>query len=234
MTWPATLRLWAVLLLALLLPAAGRGEEPPPFAVARLKYGGGGDWYADPSSLPNLQRFLGRTTGMAVAPREAVVEAADERLFQYPVLYLTGHGRVSFGDEEQQRLRLYLEHGGFLHCDDNYGLDEHFRREIARVLPGRELVEVPFDHPVYHSWFSFPRGLPKIHEHDGKPPRGYGIFIDGRLAVFYSWECDLGDGWEDPEVHELPESLRRQALEMGTNILCWALGVGPDRLPAGN
>lgn len=216
---------------ALLLAAPAFAQAPEPFAVARLKYDGGGDWYSDPSSLPNLQRFFEETTGLPCAEREVVVEAGDERLFEHPVLYLTGHGRISFREEEVERLRLYLEGGGFLHCDDNYGLDEHFRREIARVLPGRELVEVPFDHPLYHSWFDFPRGLPKIHEHDGKPPKGWGIFIDGRLAVFYSWECDLGDGWEDPDVHEDPPELRRQALRMGVNILSWALGVGPDRLP---
>ena len=192
--------------------------------IARIKYDGGGDWYADATSLPNLLEFVSRNTGIRTAEKEDVVELDDPRLFAYPYLYLTGHGNLSFSERQAQRLRLYLTHGGFLHVDDNYGLDEHFRREIRKVFPDRELVELPFDHPVYHSPFEFSQGLPKIHEHDNKPPRGYGIFVDERLVLFYTWECDLGDGWEDPAVHEDPEALRQQALRMGTNIIVHALG----------
>ncbi len=193
-------------------------------SIARIKYDGGGDWYGDPTSLPNLLEFVSRNTDIETAAKEDVVELDDPRLFAYPYLYMTGHGNVHFSERQAQRLRLYLSHGGFLHVDDNYGLDEHFRREIRKVFPDHELVEVPFDHAVYHSRFEFPHGLPKIHEHDNKPPRGYGIYLDNRLVLFYTWECDLGDGWEDPEVHEDPEELRQKALRMGTNILVYALG----------
>jgi len=208
-------------LLTLLAPARAPGE---PFTIARLKYDGGGDWYSDPSSLPNLLEFLAREAGLETAAEEVVVEADDPRLFHYPYLYMTGHGRVEFSELQAERLRLYLSHGGFMHVDDNYGLDEHFRREIRKVFPGNELVEVPFEHPVYNSLFDYSSGLPKIHEHDDKPPRGYGIFHEGRLVLFYTWECDLGDGWEDPQVHRDPPEVRRMALEMGANIVIWARG----------
>ncbi len=228
MNTPRGARTLVALVLALLLgvSAAAQGTIP----LARLKYDGGGDWYSNPSSLPNLLRFVREQTGLPMEGKERVVEPEDPELFSCSYLYLTGHGRISFSPAQAERLRAWLLGGGFLHADDNYGLDAHFRREIKRVLPEYELVEVPFDHPVYHAWFQFPQGLPKIHEHDGKPPRGWGIFIDGRLAVFYDWECDLGDGWEDPDVHQDPPELRRKALEMGTNLIVHALGAGPDRL----
>ncbi len=228
MNTPRGARTLVALVLALLLgvSAAAQGTIP----LARLKYDGGGDWYSNPSSLPNLLRFVREQTGLPMEGKERVVEPEDPELFSCSYLYLTGHGRISFSPAQAERLRAWLLGGGFLHADDNYGLDAHFRREIKRVLPEYELVEVPFDHPVYHAWFQFPQGLPKIHEHDGKPPRGWGIFIDGRLAVFYDWECDLGDGWEDPDVHQAPPELRRKALEMGTNLIVHALGAGPDRL----
>jgi hypothetical protein len=219
--------LWATALL--LLPVVALGVSPT-IHVGRLKYDGGGDWYANPTSLPNLLRFARESTGLPLADKEQVLEPEDPALFSVAYLHMTGHGRVSFSSAQAERLGAWLRGGGFLHADDNYGLDAHFRREIKRVLPECELVEVPFDHPVYHAWFQFPGGLPKIHEHDGKPPRGWGIFLDGRLAVFYSWECDLGDGWEDPEVHQDPPDVRRKALEMGTNLLVHALGAGPDQL----
>jgi hypothetical protein len=223
------------LLLALLLAAAGvaRGAGAEGrFTIARLKYDGGGDWYSDPSALPNLMRFASQATGVPMAEKEAVVAPEDPELFRYSHLFMTGHGRVALSEAQAERLRAWLLGGGFLHACDNYGLDPHFRREIKRVLPEYELVEVPFEHPVYHAWFDFPHGLPKIHEHDKHPPRGWGIFIDGRLAVFYDWECDLGNGWEDAEVYRDPPELRRQALEMGTNLIMYALGAGPDRLSA--
>lgn len=194
-----------------------------PLTIGRLKYDGGGDWYANPTSLPNLLAFVGGL-GLEVAPREEVVELDDPRLFSYPFIHMTGHGRVQFTPVQAQRLREWLEGGGFLHVDDNYGLDEHFRREIRKVFPGQELVEVPFSHPVYSCRFDYRRGLPKVHEHDGKPPRGFGLFHEGRLVLFYTWECDLGDGWEDPAVHNDPPEVHRQALEMGANILLWSMG----------
>ncbi len=212
-------------LLALLVTAV-----PPPLAapsaeltIARLHYGGGGDWYCDPSSLPNLLDYLGRTLGIAVADDEAVVRPSDAELFDYPLLYLTGHGNVRFSALELERLRNYLTGGGFLHIDDNYGLDPYIRRELGRLFPETELIELPFDHPIYHCWFDFPAGPPKIHEHDGEPPQGYGLFVDGRLVVYYTHECDLGDGWEDPAVHRDPPEVREAALRMGVNIVVYAL-----------
>lgn len=205
------------------------GAAAPRLAVARLQYDGD-DWYANPSSLPNLIRAIRERTTLAVDPREVRTTLLDDRLWDYPFLHLTGHGSIKFSETEVQRLREYLLRGGFLHADDNYGLDEHFRREIARVLPDRKLVDVPLDHPIYRIVYAFPEGLPKIHEHDAKPARGYGIFIGDRLAVFYSHESDLGNGWEDigtypddpPEAHEA-------ALRMGVNLFMYAVTSGPGR-----
>ncbi len=203
---------------------AAQARTPPgEFTIAQLQYGGGGDWYANPSSLPNLLEFMRRTTNIDVATEAARVQILDNDLFSYPFLYMTGHGNIRFTDEEVSRMRLYLTSGGFLHADDNYGMDRSFRREIERVFPDKELVELPFDHPLYHCWFDFPRGLPKIHEHDGKPAQGFGIFHEGRLVVFYTYECDLGDGWEDRSVHNDPEEKRQAALRMGTNIVVYSL-----------
>jgi len=226
----AALVLFAALAAAV-LAATVSAQAPVPtqvpaqaeFTIAQLRYGGGGDWYANPSSLPNLLAFIGRNTNMDVAPDPARVQIMDNDLFGYPYLYMTGHGNVHFTDEEVARLRLYLTSGGFLHADDNYGMDESFRREIRRVFPDRQLVELPHDHPVYHAWFQFPDGPPKIHEHDGKPAQGFGIFDRGRLVVFYSYQSDLGDGWEDPQVHHDPEPKRQAALRMGTNLVVYAL-----------
>ena len=210
----------------LLLPAIiGAAEENPSgkFTIAQLKYGGGGDWYANPSALPNLLDFAQKEAGLEAVYTGKYVEPADDDLFNYPYLYMTGHGNVRFTEKEIERLRDYLTSGGFLHADDNYGMDKSFRREIGRIFPDKELVELPFDHEIYHSFYDFPAGLPKIHEHDGKPARGYGIFHEGRLVVFYTIETDLGDGWEDPSVHNNPEDKRRSALKMGTNIIIYAL-----------
>ena len=192
--------------------------------VARIQYGGGGDWYSDEQSLPELLEYVRTHTLLDVAPRPAVVELTSDKLFTYPYLYLTGHGNVVFSDSEVERLRQYLEHGGFLHIDDNYGIDEAIRRELARVFPGQALVELPFDHPIFHMHYSFPNGLPKIHEHDGQPSQGFGLFdASGRLCVFYSYESDLGDGWEPESVHDNPPEVREKALQMGTNILIYAM-----------
>ena len=189
-----------------------------PLRIGRLKYGGGGDWYANPGSLENLASFINHNTSLTVDEKPLVVDIDSPDLFNVHFLHMTGHGNVFFTNEQVRRLRFYLTHGGFLHADDNYGLDQSFRREIKKIFPDHELVELPFTHPIYHQVFSFPNGLPKVHEHDGKPPQGFGIFYEGRLVVFYTYECDLGNGWEDAEVYGDPEEIRTAALQMGTNI----------------
>jgi hypothetical protein len=205
------------------------GAAPPPeqLTLGRLHYDGGGDWYANPSSLPNLLAAINQRTALTVAERERVVRLGDPEVWEVPYLYMTGHGNVRFSDEEVRILRRYLENGGFLHADDNYGMDESFRREVARVFPDRPLAEVPLDHPVYRIVYELPQGLPKIHEHDGLPARGFGIFIGDRLALFYSFQSDLGDGWEDPEVHRDPGGLREAALRMGVNLFVYAVTASP-------
>jgi len=200
-----------------------------PLGIAQLRYEGGGDWYANPSSLPNLLKAIAARTGLAVDTRPAQVALTDPDLADHPFLYATGHGNMLLSETEVIRLRHYLESGGFFHVDDNYGLDESFRRELARVFPDRELVEVPFDHPIYHMLYEFPGGLPKIHEHDGGPAQGLGIFLDGRLSLFYSFDSDLGDGWEDQSVHGDPEEIREQALRMGVNLFLYALASTTQR-----
>jgi hypothetical protein len=190
--------------------------------IGRLQYDGGGDWYANPSSLPNLLRAIREATLLPVADRERVVRLTGPELWDVSYLYVTGHGNIRFTSDEVIALRRWVEQGGFLHVDDNYGLDESFRREIVRVFPNRSLQDVPLSHPIYHLVFPLD-GLPKVHEHDGLPARGLGIEIDGRLAVFYSWQSDLGDGWEDPEVHDNPAELREAALRMGVNLFSYAV-----------
>lgn len=197
-----------------------------PLTIGRLHYDGGGDWYANPSSLPNLLQAIGARTTLPVAAREKTVTLADADLWTLPYLYLTGHGNVRFSDAELVALRRYLQQGGFLHADDNYGMDESIRRELRRVFPDRPLVEVPLDHPIYHSAYDFPQGVPKIHEHDGKPAQGFGIFLEGRLVVYYSYQTDLGDGWEDPDVHHDPPEKHEAALRMGINLFVYAVGAG--------
>lgn len=210
------------ILLQLLTFAVPPPVAGPELTIARLEYGGGGDWYANPSSLPNLLRAIRERTGLPVSDRPAQVKLTDPALFDYPYLYLTGHGEIRLSDAEVAALRRYLLSGGFLHADDNYGLDESFRREIRRVFPDKDLIEIPVDHPIYRIHYELP-GLPKIHEHDGKPAQGFGIFHEGRLVVFYSHESDLGDGWEDPEVHGNPPEAREAALRMGVNLFLFAL-----------
>lgn len=217
----------ARLLLATAAIVVLAGLRPGPrLAVARLQYDGGGDWYANPSSLPNLIEAIRARTTLRVERAEARVTLLDERLWDYPFLHMTGHGNVRFSDAEVVRLREYLARGGFLHADDNYGLDASFRREIARVFPDRALVDVPATHAIYHVVYDFPAGLPKIHEHDNKPPRGLGIFLGDRLAVFYTHESDLGNGWEDPGVHNDPPALHEAALRMGVNLFVYAVTSG--------
>ena len=204
-------------------PQVVTAQEQPLPTIARLRYDGGGDWYANPSSLENLLAAIYNRTGIAVSDRSTNVGAEDPDLSDHPYLYATGHGNMAFSDLELDRLREYLYRGGFLHVDDNYGLDESFRREIARLFPDIPLSEVPLKHPVYQIFYKFPEGLPKIHEHDGKPAQAFGIFLNGRLAVFYSYESDLGDGWEDPGVHEDAEQVRERATQMGVNLFLYAL-----------
>ena len=215
--------------------ALGAGAAAPAEAglagarlgIARLEYDGGGDWYANPSSIPNLLAAIAERTSLDVERTEARVRLTDDRLWNYPFLHATGHGNMRLTEQEIVRLREYLARGGFLHVDDNYGLDTAFRREIARVYPDRPLVDVPLTHAIYGIVYPFPNGLPKIHEHDGKPARGYGIFLGDRLAVFYSHESDLGNGWEDPAVHKDPPELHEAALRMGVNLFVYAVTSRP-------
>ena len=194
--------------------------------IGRLHYDGGGDWYANPSSLPNLLAAIRSRTRLRVAAEEKVVTLSDDDLWNVPYLYMTGHGNVRWSDRDLTTLRRYLQQGGFLHADDNYGMDASIRRELARLFPDQPLDEVPLDHPIYHLVYDFPKGMPKIHVHDGKPAQGFGIFLDGRLVVFYSYQSDLGDGWEDPQVHHDPQEKREAALRMGVNLFAYAAGYG--------
>ncbi len=206
-----------------LLPVSGADSPAGAVQLARLHYGGGGDWYANPTSLPNLARAMHDRLGVDVAIDEARVAPLDDELFDFPIVHMTGHGTVRFSSEEAERLRWWLSHGGFLFADDNYGMDESFRREIRKVFPEAELVELPFDHAIYHSVYDFPKGLPKIHEHHGGAPRGYAIFHEGRMVVFYSYNTDIGDGLEDEEVHGDPAEVREEALKMGLNVVAYAM-----------
>ena len=205
---------------------AGTPAAQTPLTIGRLHYDGGGDWYANPSSLPNLLQAIGARTTLPVAAREKVVTLGDAELWQVPYLYMTGHGNVRWSESELATLRRYLQQGGFLHADDNYGMDESIRRELGRLFPDHPLVEVPLDHPIYRLIYQFPTGIPKIHEHDGKPAQGFGIFLEGRLVVYYSYQSDLGDGWEDPEVHRDPPEKHEAALRMGVNLFVYAVGGG--------
>ncbi len=220
-------KFFTVLFLSLMLfgwsLTAQIAEKKSLFTIARLEYHGGGDWYNDPSAIPNLLDFIRKQTNILTAADEKKVSILDEELFSYPILFMTGHGRISFSEEEARRLRNYLTHGGFLYADDDYGMDKYFRAVMKQVFPDKEMVELPFTHPIYHAHFQFNNGLPKIHEHDGGPPHGYGIFHQGRMVVFYSFNTNISDGWVDPEVHKDPEDVRQKALQMGTNIIIYAL-----------
>ena len=189
--------------------------------IAKLKYNGGGDWYANKTALPNLIKFCNKELGTSLVEEDDVVEVGSPALFDYPYLYMTGHGNVVFSTDEAANLRKYLIAGGFLHVDDNYGLDKFIRIELKKVFPELELVEIPFTHPVYHQKFEFSNGLPKVHEHDGKPAQGFGLFYEGRLVLFYSYECDLGNGWEDQRIYNDPEAKRQEALKMGANLIAF-------------
>ena len=219
--------IWSIALIVLTVslpvrPAPAQSEHS--FSIARIKYAGGGDWYSDPQSLPELLRFVRQETLLDVAPEEDVVEPGSSKLFGYPYVYLTGHGNIALSSDDALNMRRYLLGGGFLHVDDNYGLDRHIRREMAKVFPEQEFREIPFSHPIFSSHFVFDNGLPKIHEHDNKPPQAFGLFDDnGRLMVVYTYESDLGDGWEPADVHNSPPDKRQEALEMGANIIVYAM-----------
>ncbi|WP_159244258.1 DUF4159 domain-containing protein [Tenacibaculum maritimum] len=190
--------------------------------VGILKYHGGGDWYANPTALPNLIEFSNQYAHTKINKTILTVTPDSEDLYNCPILFMTGHGNVFFSDEDLQNLKMYLMSGGFLHISDNYGLDKHIRRELKKLFPMLSLQEIPKEHPIYHQTFSFPKGMPKIHEHDKKPPQGFGLFYKGRLIVFYDYESDLSDGWEDSEVHHNPKHVRQKALQMGSNIIEYA------------
>lgn len=190
--------------------------------IAKLKYNGGGDWYANKTSLPNLISFCRKNLNINLALEEEVVEVGSPELFSYSFVHMTGHGNVVFSEAEAKNLRNYLIAGGFLHIDDNYGLDKFIRIELKKVFPELELVELPYTHPIYHQKYKFPKGLPKVHEHDGKIPQGFGLIYQGRLVCFYTYECDLGNGWEDQVIYNNPEEVRQEALKMGANIIAFA------------
>lgn len=194
----------------------------PSVKIAKLKYNGGGDWYANKTALPNLIEFCNRNLQMDMVNEEDMVEVGSTDIFLYPYIYMTGHGNVVLSNTDAENLRNYLIGGGFLHIDDNYGLDQFVRLEMKKVFPNLEFVELPFDHPIYHQKYHFNEGLPKVHEHDGKPPQGFGLIHEGRLVCFYSYEADLGNGWEDQSIYNDPESIRQEALKAGANIISFA------------
>jgi hypothetical protein len=207
-----------LLLCGMILPQS-KGD----FQVARLKYQGGGDWYNDPSAEVNLLNFIQQKTNIKVDARYQFVDLASDEIFSYPFLFLTGHGNIVFSEDEVYRLRTYLENGGFLYIDDDYGLDNAVRREMKKIFPQKDFIELPFSYGLYHSFYKFENGPPKTHEHDKKNPRGFGLFVDERLAVFYTYESNPSDGWADEEVHNDNPEKREEALKFGTNIVVWAL-----------
>ncbi len=198
------------------------GQGTPTIRIAKMKYGGGGDWYANKTSLPNLISFCNRNLRLSIHPEEDIIEPGSNQIFQYPFVHMTGHGNVLFSESEAANLRKYLISGGFLHIDDNYGMNKFIRREMKKVFPELEFSELPFSHPIYHQKYAFAKGLPKVHEHDNLPPQGFGLIYEGRLVCFFSFECDLGNGWEDQSVYDDPETVRQEALKMGANIIQYA------------
>lgn len=209
------------ILLWVMFSLTVQAQDETSVRIALLKYGGGGDWYSNPTSLPNLIAFVNENLKTNIHPVPATVEVGSYDIFNYPFIHMTGHGNVLFTDNDVEVLRAYLMAGGFLHIDDNYGMDPYVRREMKKVFPDQEFVELPFNHPIYHQHYKFENGLPKIHEHDGKPAQGFGLFHEGRLVVFYTYETDLGDGWESYAVHKNPEHIRQLALKMGANIISY-------------
>jgi len=205
------------IIIALGVFAFGNAQE-----IAILKYNGGGDWYSNPTALPNLINFCNTNINTRINPKPETVEPGSTDIFQFPFVHMTGHGNVIFSDDEIENLRNYLLSGGFLHIDDNYGMNEYIRKEIKKLFPEKDLTELPANHPVFSTAFDFPNGLPKIHEHDALPPQAFGIIENDRLVLLFTFESDLGDGWESPEVHNDPEEVRQKALKMGANIIKYA------------
>ncbi len=206
-------------LIGLLFLILTRVSSQSAYQIALLKYNGGGDWYANPTSLTNLVDFCNKNLKTNINKEYATVDAGSAEIFDYPFVHITGHGNVIFNDQEALNLRNYLIAGGFLHVSDNYGIDKYIRPQMKKVFPELEFIILPFDFPIYHQKYNFPNGLPKIHEHDSKPPQGFGLIWEGRLVCFYDYECDLGDGWEDPDVHKDSPEKRLKALQMGANII---------------
>lgn len=215
------LKIW-LFLLSLTFILGFKRLDNTPLKIARLKYAGGGDWYVSPTSIGNLIKFCNEHLNTNIDKEEEVVEPGSPEIFSFPILHMTGHGNVVFSDLEVRNLRKYLEGGGFLNINDSYGMDKSIRREMKRIFPEHDFILLPFNHPIYSAAFEFKNGLPKIHEHDNKPPQGLGIMVKGRLVCFYNYECDLGDGWENPEVHKDSQERRLKALQMGANIVKYA------------
>lgn len=207
--------------ISLLLISCGVFAQGKSVKIAVMKYNGGGDWYSNPTSVPNLITFCNENLKTNIDPEPGTVEPGSPEIFNYAYVDLTGHGNVFFSEGEAANLRKYLEGGGFLQISDNYGIDQFIRREMKKVFPELDFVELPFNHPIYHQKYQFSDGLPKVHEHDGKPAQGFGLIYKGRLVCFYNYECDLGDGWEDRSVHNDPEEVRQKALQMGANIISY-------------
>jgi hypothetical protein len=207
------------IIISLVVVACLQGFTQSTYQIALLKYNGGGDWYANPTSLTNLIDFSNKNLNTSINKEYATVDVGSSEIFNYPFVHITGHGNVIFNDQEALNLRNYLIAGGFLHISDNYGIDKYIRPQMKKVFPELDFVELPFDYPIYHQKYNFPNGLPKIHEHDGKPAQGFGLLWEGRLVCFYDYECDLGDGWEDPDVHKDSPEKRLKALQMGADIL---------------
>lgn len=219
-----------ILLVGLLL--VGFRSPAPPYScqLGLVKYNGGGDWYSNlETSLPNLIKFCNENLGTKINPEQAIVEVGSSELFNYPFIHLTGHGNIILSNQEATNLRNYLIGGGFLHISDNYGMDKFIRPQMKKVFPELDFIELPFSHKIYHQKYDFPNGLPKVHEHDKKPPQGFGLVWQGRLVCFYDFECDLGDGWESPEVHNDSPDARLKALRMGANLIQYALMGGESK-----
>jgi len=216
----------ALLIMFTGLSLAGNAQPNDEYKIARIKYRGGGDWYNDPSALENLISYARDHLPISINKEYDDIALGSPELQKYPFAFLTGHGNISINQAEAENLREYLDNGGFLYVDDDYGLDKYFRKEIKKVFPNEDLIEVPFDHPIYHEMYDFQHGPPKIHEHDGKPAQGFGIFRNGRMVLYYTYQSNVGDGWVDPEVHKDPQSIRIKAFKMGVNMLIYALTSG--------
>lgn len=212
-----------IVYILILLPLIISAQDNSGFQIARLKYSGGSDWYNDPSAEINLLKFVAEKTNIDTNPQYTFVDMNSDDIFDYPFLFLTGHGNIVFSESDAERLKKYIERGGFLYVDDDYGLDKAFRREIKKVFPDNDLVELPFNYGLYNCLYKFQYGPPKTHEHDNKPPQGFGIFINGRLGVYYTYESNPSDGWTDADVHNDSFETREEALKFGANLVVWVL-----------